>query len=321
LKALSGVARAKGKFGKTLVAQMLVGSKSEKVTCWKLDELSTFGLLAAFKQPEVMQLLDALTRIGLTEAIDVDSFRPIIALSDAGRDFLREPTSVALELPVDLAAKVRLGGVTRSAPRAAVGAAESAEPSAAVDDEPLRERLRSIRKALSTAEGRPAYSIFPDETLTALVRERPRTPQDLARIKGMGPSRLERYGQAILEAIAGTPAKTTTPDRVATAPVEVPRPPRASDRDYVPTEEWTIRLLERGFSAHEAAAIRGLDVLAIYRHASLAARGGRAVEPGWLIDDETLARWRAWRSQHGDRAIPPSEAAADLWSFFVACET
>ncbi|MEJ7636917.1 MAG: HRDC domain-containing protein [Singulisphaera sp.] len=40
----------------------------------------------------------------------------------------------------------------------------------------------------------PPYCIFTNETLEALVRERPRTPQAMAAIKGMGPSRLERHG-------------------------------------------------------------------------------------------------------------------------------
>jgi cell division protease FtsH len=42
---LSGVARAQGRFGKVIVAQMLCGSKATKVVRFRLDQLSTFGLL------------------------------------------------------------------------------------------------------------------------------------------------------------------------------------------------------------------------------------------------------------------------------------
>jgi superfamily II DNA helicase RecQ len=59
LKALSGVARAKGRFGKNVVAQMLKGSASEKMERWRLRELSTFGILAHFSQVELTRLLDA----------------------------------------------------------------------------------------------------------------------------------------------------------------------------------------------------------------------------------------------------------------------
>ena len=55
---LSGVARAQGKFGKQLVAAMLCGSRSAKVSRWKLDQLSTFGLLEDFTQTEAAAIID-----------------------------------------------------------------------------------------------------------------------------------------------------------------------------------------------------------------------------------------------------------------------
>ena len=59
---LSGVARTQARFpcGKTLIAQMLCGSGSAKMTKLRLDRLSTFGLLAHLKQTEVVALIDCL---------------------------------------------------------------------------------------------------------------------------------------------------------------------------------------------------------------------------------------------------------------------
>ncbi len=55
---LSGVARTEARFpcGKNLIAQMLCGSASAKVAKLRLNQLSTFGLLAHLKQPEVVTL-------------------------------------------------------------------------------------------------------------------------------------------------------------------------------------------------------------------------------------------------------------------------
>jgi ATP-dependent DNA helicase RecQ len=322
LKALSGVARAKGRFGKTMVAQMLVGSKSDKLARWRLDELSTFGILASFRQAEVATLLDALTRAGLVEAQEVDSFRPIILLSESGRSFLKDPaaTTIALDLPADLAAKVRLGGLARIAAKATTNATKAVATSSAADDrddlaaDPLWERLRDLRREFSRDEGRPAYSIFPDETLACLVRERPSTPTDLLRIKGMGPSRLEKYGQAILETIAEAGDAPPAPTRVE-RPVA---PPTSPSSTYVPTEEWTWRLLDRGFTPHEAAAIRGLEFSAILRHAILAARQGRPVSIGAFVAAEVLERWRGWRSENGDLPPPDAESNPDAWALFLS---
>ena len=93
-----------------------------------------------------------------------------------------------------------------------------------------------------------------------------------------------------------------------------PAPPAPSL--YVPTEEWTWRLLERGFSLDEAAAIRGLDRTSVIRHVTLAARQGKPVDPASLLDPETLRRWAAWS---GDAAPPPPSALDDLWVVFLAC--
>ena len=86
LKILSGVARAKGRFGKTAVAQMLSGSASERMTQWKLDQLTTFGILrtSGFTRKEIAEIIDALARAGLVETQEVDRFKPVVTLTDAG---------------------------------------------------------------------------------------------------------------------------------------------------------------------------------------------------------------------------------------------
>ena len=86
---LSGVARTNGRFGKQLVAAMLCGSKSAKVLRWKLDQLSTFGLLDDFTQPEVTQIIDALIEVGMVEQSEVDRFRPTIRITELGTKVMR----------------------------------------------------------------------------------------------------------------------------------------------------------------------------------------------------------------------------------------
>ena len=121
------------------------------------------------------------------------------------------------------------------------------------------------------------------------MRTRPGTPQALAAVKGFGASRMEKYGGATLEAIAAhdlSPAEEAEPETVP-----APRAPESST--YVPTEEWTWRLLDRGFTPDEAAAIRGLDRAAVVRHATLAARQGKPVNVSLFLDAETLRKWES----------------------------
>ena len=68
---------------------------------------------------------------------------------------------------------------------------------------PLFQRLRTLRKRLADAQGVPAYIVFSDQVLWDMVESRPSTPAQLLDVPGVGPAKLERYGEAFLEALGG----------------------------------------------------------------------------------------------------------------------
>lgn len=59
-------------------------------------------------------------------------------------------------------------------------------------------RLRDWRKSTSDREAVPPYAVFTNEQIAEMVRRPVRTVVDLARIDGIGPSRVEKYGAAVL---------------------------------------------------------------------------------------------------------------------------
>ena len=63
----------------------------------------------------------------------------------------------------------------------------------------LFEELRSVRCHL--AAGKPAYTVLSDQVLHDIARRRPTTLAQLGDIKGMGPVKLERYGNAMLAVV------------------------------------------------------------------------------------------------------------------------
>ena len=86
---------------------------------------------------------------------------------------------------------------------AALGAAvpPSGTPAPSDADERLTVALRAWRRERALHDGVPAYVVFPDTTLAALVAARPPDTAALAAVHGFGPSRLQHYGPAILELI------------------------------------------------------------------------------------------------------------------------
>jgi DNA helicase-2/ATP-dependent DNA helicase PcrA len=69
-------------------------------------------------------------------------------------------------------------------------------------DGPLAEQLRAWRRKRAEADGVPAYVVFNDRTLAALSERRPRSRGELLAVEGIGPSKLDRYGDELLGLLA-----------------------------------------------------------------------------------------------------------------------
>ena len=69
-------------------------------------------------------------------------------------------------------------------------------------DAGVTERLREWRKNRATADEVPAFVVFGDKTLAELARVRPKTPQGLLSVSGLGPAKVARYGEDLLDVLA-----------------------------------------------------------------------------------------------------------------------
>ncbi len=63
------------------------------------------------------------------------------------------------------------------------------------------DQLRATRARLAREQGVPAYVIFHDATLVQMLRERPQTQDELAKISGVGAAKLAKYGEAFLDVL------------------------------------------------------------------------------------------------------------------------
>lgn len=107
------------------------------------------------------------------------------------------------------AGKGRSGGAPASAsPRRS--RADGTAGSAGRDSEPtaLEQALRSWRRETASRAGVPAYVVLNDQELTGVAGRRPATLAELSRCRGMGPIRLERYGDEILAILQSVSEET-----------------------------------------------------------------------------------------------------------------
>jgi DNA helicase-2/ATP-dependent DNA helicase PcrA len=98
-------------------------------------------------------------------------------------------------------APLRAVRVLPSAPVATTAAAERS---------PLSSALRAWRTARARADAIAPFIVFHDSTIEAIAERRPRTIPELRRVPGIGPMKLDRYGEEIVAIIVG--ADTATPD-------------------------------------------------------------------------------------------------------------
>jgi DNA helicase-2/ATP-dependent DNA helicase PcrA len=101
------------------------------------------------------------------------------------------PSPFLAEIGVDVAPASRRAPVRAGAP-------------VAVGDGPLFDRLRAWRRERAKADGVPAYVVFHDATLAAIADEAPSSRAALATVSGVGPAKLERYGDEVLSIVAAS---------------------------------------------------------------------------------------------------------------------
>lgn len=63
------------------------------------------------------------------------------------------------------------------------------------------QRLRALRKRLADERGVPAYIVFSDQALWDMIDRQPTTRSEMLDVSGVGPAKLDQYGDAFLEAL------------------------------------------------------------------------------------------------------------------------
>jgi ATP-dependent DNA helicase RecQ len=68
-------------------------------------------------------------------------------------------------------------------------------------DEALLARLRDLRRTIAREDQVPAYVVFPDRTLAEMAARKPANAAALGKIRGVGPVKLEKYGERFLDVL------------------------------------------------------------------------------------------------------------------------
>jgi ATP-dependent DNA helicase RecQ len=194
-KALSAVYRTGQRFGVRHLVDVLLGAKTERVVRLGHDRLKTFGVGTELDRRAWASVFRQLVAQGFAQP-DAAGHGGL-SLAPAAADILRGAKTIAFRIDPEVRNRQR----PPPAPKAAAAAA-GLDPAASS----LWEALRAWRLEEARRQEIPPYVIFHDTTLTEVARRRPASLAALTAIPGIGRSKLDRYGAAVLAIIA---AKTT----------------------------------------------------------------------------------------------------------------
>jgi ATP-dependent DNA helicase RecQ len=179
-------------FGAVHIIAVLRGEMTEGVARHAHDRLPTFGVGADHPAQYWRGLIRQLIALG---ALDVDTagHGGLFLAQEKARPILRGETRVML----------REEGRRRQEvlrPGRAAAVRDDAGPEA----HSLFEALRTWRASEAKAQRIPPYVIFHDAVLREIAAVRPASVEELGQIKGVGASKMQRYGVAVLGVISGS---------------------------------------------------------------------------------------------------------------------
>jgi ATP-dependent DNA helicase RecQ len=185
-KVLSCVYRVGQRFGLKHVVDVLRGADNERIRQFGHDRLSTYGIGEEFSHAEWLSLTRQLIHQGYLVQ-DIANWS-VLKLTPGAAGVLRDGAAVELARP-------RIRQKAKKKPAIAL---ELGPP-----DQELFEQLRALRKRLADEAGVPPYIVFGDAALVEMSRAKPSSEEELLAVNGVGEVKLQRYGQAFLEVIAG----------------------------------------------------------------------------------------------------------------------
>ncbi len=185
-----------GAFGKTLVADIVRGSKSQRVFEGHFETLDSYGTVKE-SNSLVKEVIELLASEGLLRVSE--GKYPTVGLGERSAEAFAEDFEFSIK-QMKKAASPKNDKTSRAA--ASPAPATFGAGAVSAGDDALFEELRALRKQLADAGNIAPYMVFSDRTLRDMCVRRPKDALDFLEVNGVGSRKLERYGEAFLDAIA-----------------------------------------------------------------------------------------------------------------------
>ncbi|MFY0781598.1 DNA helicase RecQ [Peribacillus simplex] len=229
---LSCMLRMGERFGKTMISQVLTGSRNKKIEEFGFQKLSTYGIINNQSAKDVGDFIDFLTAKQYIEMTGGQF--PVLKVTNAGREVLLGQKKVLRK--------------------------EIKKVNSISVDHGLFEELRQLRKELASKENVPPFIIFSDASLKDMAVKLPRTEEEFLEVKGVGTQKFERFGAVFLKGISHYVQAHPELEKNTLVTKETIK------RSTKPSHLESYLLYQEGKSIKEIATSRGLSSISIENH-------------------------------------------------------
>jgi len=183
------------RFGAGHLIDVLRGKVTEKVTQFRHQSLTTFGIGADVTEQQWRAVLRQLIALG---HVRTEGDYNTLELTPTAREVLRGNVQMLLRLASDTPRRGKTGRISSTR-------GKDKPPPVELDASGLARfaALKAWRAEVARSHNLPAYVVFHDAALAEMARAHPDSLDALGQISGVGAKKLDAYGREILRVLAG----------------------------------------------------------------------------------------------------------------------
>ena len=287
-KIISCVSQVTERFGVNRIADVLCGTRSQKIVRNRHDTLAVYGTGKEYTRKEWQTFTRELIQQGFLK-LEGDRY-PVVKLTKKSQGILSEKERVLLTKPTEEVQIIQKN----------------------VDenfDRGLFEILRNLRKKLADAEDMPPHIVFHDSSLKAMATYFPQSLSDFWRIDGVSESKLAKYGELFVKEIV----EYCKEHNIEPKPISARSHPV---KRITSTLQETLELYKQNLTIEEIAQKRNLAISTIVSHIEDLILSDEEISIDKFVDvDRQKHIIRAMSILGSERLAPIKEKLGDDYSY------
>lgn len=275
-KVLSCIYRTDQRFGVNTIIQVLRGSKNKKLMDWKLDQVSTYGIITDLSEGTLRELIMNLIARGFI-SMTADQF-PILKLHQSSKQVLKGEVEVMIRKE-----HMEISDKKKSKKGKVIGEQV---------DLGLLGLLQEKRKEIATEKRVPLYVVFANTVLEEMAQLMPTTKDRFLQVKGVGEKKYDSYGKSFMDVIQAYQVEKGIVSEPEKQVVRAESKPEQTQSNEPSKDRYalTLEAYSEGLTLQEIAEKRELTQTTIVAHLKRLTDAGHNIDWTRFISQDLEAQ-------------------------------